>query len=51
MEDRCICCGEIIPEGRFVCIACEYKSLELAKKKEAKLPTIKKIKRKLRKEL
>ena len=23
MEDRCICCGEIIPEGRQVCWACE----------------------------
>lgn len=23
MEDRCICCGEIIPEGRQVCPMCE----------------------------
>ena len=23
MEDRCICCGEIIPEGRQVCPNCE----------------------------
>ena len=23
MENRCICCGEIIPEGRQVCPACE----------------------------
>lgn len=23
MEDRCVCCGEIIPEGRQVCIRCE----------------------------
>lgn len=23
MENRCICCGEIIPEGRQVCINCE----------------------------
>jgi RNA polymerase subunit RPABC4/transcription elongation factor Spt4 len=21
-EDRCICCGEIIPEGRMVCPNC-----------------------------
>lgn len=21
--DRCVCCGEIIPEGRQVCINCE----------------------------
>lgn len=23
MENRCICCGEIIPEGRQVCPKCE----------------------------
>lgn len=23
MEDRCICCGEVIPEGRMVCPNCE----------------------------
>ena len=23
MEDRCICCGEIIPEGQQVCRICE----------------------------
>ncbi len=23
MEDRCICCGEIIPEGRQICPICE----------------------------
>lgn len=23
MEDRCVMCGEIIPEGRMVCPACE----------------------------
>ena len=21
--DRCVCCGEIIPEGRMICIKCE----------------------------
>lgn len=26
MEDRCICCGEIIPEGRQVCPSCEEKA-------------------------
>ena len=25
MVDRCVCCGEIIPEGRQVCPACESK--------------------------
>ena len=28
MEERCIMCGEIIPEGRQVCPACEKKVLE-----------------------
>lgn len=23
MEDRCVCCGAIIPEGRMVCLMCE----------------------------
>lgn len=23
MDDKCIICGEVIPEGRYVCIACE----------------------------
>ena len=22
-EDRCVCCGDIIPEGRMVCPICE----------------------------
>ena len=26
MEDRCICCGEIIPEGGWVCISCLLKA-------------------------
>lgn len=25
-EDRCICCGEIVPEGRMVCPNCEKKT-------------------------
>lgn len=25
-EDRCICCGEIIPEGRLTCPICEAKA-------------------------
>lgn len=25
-EDRCICCGEIVPEGRMVCPACEKRA-------------------------
>ena len=23
-DNRCVCCGEIIPEGRQVCYICEY---------------------------
>ena len=33
--DRCVCCGEIIPEGRQVCPQCEG-GVEKAKKEEAK---------------
>lgn len=25
MDERCVCCGEIIPEGRQVCPNCEKK--------------------------
>ena len=25
MPDRCVCCGEIVPEGRMVCPICEWK--------------------------
>ena len=25
-ENRCICCGTIIPEGRQVCPSCEWES-------------------------
>lgn len=24
-ENRCVCCGEVIPEGRMVCPNCEAK--------------------------
>ena len=24
MDNTCVCCGEIIPEGRQVCPRCEY---------------------------
>ena len=29
MENTCICCGEIIPEGRMVCPICEMKAKDL----------------------
>jgi hypothetical protein len=27
-ENRCVCCGDIIPEGRWVCPNCERKAKE-----------------------
>ena len=27
MEDRCVCCGEIIPEGNMTCVNCQLKIL------------------------
>ena len=27
MEDKCIVCGDYVPEGRQVCISCERKIL------------------------
>ena len=37
MENRCVCCGEIIPEGRQVCKNCEQKFDKDNKEKEIKL--------------
>ena len=28
MENRCVCCNEIIPEGRMVCPLCQEKANE-----------------------
>lgn len=28
MDNRCICCGEIIPEGRSACYACSLESVD-----------------------
>lgn len=25
MVDRCVCCGEIVPEGRMVCMNCDVR--------------------------
>lgn len=24
-DDKCVCCGAYVPEGRQVCASCEYK--------------------------
>lgn len=37
MRDSCICCGEIIPEGRQVCLTCETEILP--KSTPQKLPS------------
>lgn len=31
MENKCVCCGETIPEGRQVCLNCENKSKKMNK--------------------
>lgn len=28
MEDRCVCCGEVVPEGRQICLTCERSILK-----------------------
>ena len=28
-EERCICCGEVIPEGRQVCWSCEHRMIKM----------------------
>ena len=39
MDNTCICCGEIIPEGRQICPQCEY-TLTNYKVEGAKTKTI-----------
>lgn len=39
MKDRCVCCGEIIPEGRMVCYMCEH-SLDRKNEDERKMVTL-----------
>jgi hypothetical protein len=34
MAERCVCCGEIIPEGRQVCPNCEHHIADVRKKDE-----------------
>ena len=35
-DNRCVCCGEIIPEGRMVCPICEKAVEEWKKLDESK---------------
>ena len=41
MNNTCICCGAIVPEGKQICPTCEY-ALKNYKVKGAKTKTIKK---------
>ena len=34
MENRCVCCGDIIPEGRQVCWNCEHNSTQAKEEPE-----------------
>ena len=33
MDNCCVCCGAVIPEGRMVCPICELEAEELVMKK------------------
>lgn len=39
-DNRCVCCGEIIPEGRHVCESCERKVFIHKETKEEKFARI-----------
>ena len=43
MEDRCVCCGEIIPEGRQVCHTCENEKTSRKMGKGIKFERIRRI--------
>lgn len=36
MDNKCICCGEIIPEGRQVCWKCEHKEVNNKERENSK---------------
>lgn len=36
-EERCVMCGEIIPEGRMVCLRCERAASEQPKTPDCRL--------------
>ena len=39
MEDRCVCCGAVVPEGRMVCPQCEMETEQImAERRKEKLP-------------
>ena len=35
-EDRCVCCGKIIPEGRMVCRDCENGNVSVQQTNKSK---------------
>lgn len=37
MEERCVCCGDVIPEGRQVCPACNERNTARAIRAQADL--------------
>lgn len=41
--DFCVCCGELVPEGRMVCLSCEMDSKSIVP--SAQIKPKKKIKR------
>ena len=50
MENRCVCCGEIIPEGRQICLQCEGLILIEKPKTKRKLQSKRKVKQSKAKE-
>lgn len=34
MDNTCVCCGTVIPEGRLICWACEKYGVETTRKEE-----------------
>lgn len=34
MDNTCVCCGAVIPEGRLICYICEKYGVEIPMRKE-----------------
>lgn len=42
-EERCVCCGEIIPEGRMICRRCEVSGEDITRQLTRRIAELKKL--------
>ena len=40
MDNRCVCCGAVVPEGRMVCPQCERKTEQIMAERRREKPPV-----------